>query len=184
MGDHDQSETDDPTEESSGPEHAADESDPLESTTVEETDAAKRTRPTDSDSTFAGRNAVRTAGLIAGFGTLIFWAPILFTGFGMVMWLQLGIGFTIALAGSLTAMWDGKNSLSAVGLPALAAVLALVAAALPFIWDMNSEALRWSNVVVGLIVVVLAVLTIVGFRKDAEARSGSDRQHTGRSAAH
>lgn len=178
MTDHEQADTV-PDDRDDAPEtdETTDESDPLESTTVDETPHERRdTKGTESELGFAGRNAVRSIGLVAGLGTLIFWMPVLLTGFSTAMWIQFGLGLGIAVAGAVTAMKKGQDAASAIGLPLLAGVLGLLTAAMPFLIDVGSVEsgpLATGNMVVGALVVVLSVAAIVGFRKDAAARTST-----------
>ncbi|ELZ13440.1 hypothetical protein C479_01306 [Halovivax asiaticus JCM 14624] len=143
-----------------------------ESTSVEQTAADSGAATTDPDSTFAGRNAVRAAGLLAGLGVFLFWGPVLFTGAGLTMWMQFGLGLTIAVAGSVTAMKHGEGAAAAIGLPLLAAVMGVLVIALPQLTDVHSGTLEIVNSVAGAVVVLLALLAIFGFRKNAAEQSG------------
>ena len=175
MADHEQTDTD---ESAATSDSSTTESDSIESTTVEETGGTSNEAGF-SKYTFAGRNAVRTAGLVAGLGVLIFWGPVLLTSFGPSIWVQFGLGFAIALVGSLTALKGGEDTISAVGLPLLAAVFALVTMALPLLIDLGSDfsgPLALVNAILGAAVILFALLTIYGFRKDAAARPRSAPQ--------
>lgn len=144
----------------------------LESTSVEQTASDSDAATTDPDSTFAGRNAVRAAGLLAGLGVFLFWGPVLFTGAGLTMWMQFGLGLTIAVAGSVTAMKHGEGAAAAIGLPLLAAVMGILVIALPQLTDVHSGTLEIVNSVAGAVVVLLALLAIFGFRKNAAEQGG------------
>ncbi|AGB16074.1 hypothetical protein Halru_1464 [Halovivax ruber XH-70] len=144
----------------------------LESTSVEQTASDSDAATTDPDSTFAGRNAVRAAGLVAGLGVFLFWGPVLFTGAGLTMWMQFGLGLTIAIAGSVTAMKHGEGAAAAIGLPLLAAVMGILVVALPQLTDVHSATLEVVNSVAGIVVILLALLVIFGFRKDAAEQGG------------
>lgn len=109
--------------------------------------------------------AVKSAGLIAGLGTLIFWSPILFTGFSYNMFLNVLAGLALAVVGSLTVIRAGRDTISAIFLPLVAAVLAIGVVGIGIAVDIGTGLIVTSNVVVGSLVIVLAILTIFGFRK-------------------
>ncbi|MFC3959987.1 SPW repeat domain-containing protein [Halovivax cerinus] len=162
-----------PTEESSGAHDAEyDETGTLDSPDVEQTSEESDLASSEPSGTFAGRNAVRAIGLVAGIGTFLFFAPVLFTGAGDPMFVQFGIGLALAVVGSIASMKHGRDAASAMGLPLLAAILGALVIALPFVVDVSSQTLQWANVVAGALVVLLALLAIYGFRKDAAAETG------------
>lgn len=182
MADHDQADTvpddrDDASETHETTDAEPTASDPVESTTVEETDQERReTKGTESELSFAGRNAVRSIGLVAGLGTLIFWLPVLLTSFSTSMWIQFGLGLGIAVVASVAAMKKGQDAASAIGLPLLAGVLGLLTAAMPFLMtvgSVESGPLETANIVVGALVVVFSIAAILGFRKDDAADSSA-----------
>ncbi|WP_247728543.1 hypothetical protein [Halovivax limisalsi] len=130
--------------------------------------------PTRSRSEAIRSYSVRAAGLIAGLGTLIFWSPILFTGFSYNMFLNILGGLALAIVGSLIVVRAGRDTVSAVFLPLVAAALAVGVIAIGIAVDIGTGLIVTSNVIVGSLVVVLALLTIVGFRKANAADLGSN----------
>ncbi|WP_254862743.1 hypothetical protein [Halovivax gelatinilyticus] len=144
----------------------AEETDPSTDPTVDETTSESRPQREG-----VRANSVRAAGLVAGLGVLIFWSPILLTGYGYSMLLNVGVGVTIAVLASITVIKAGADVLSAVVLPAVIALLAAAVVASAFVFDLGSDALFVSNLVVGGLAVVLSVLAIFGFRKASATAS-------------
>ena len=117
--------------------------------------------------------AIRAAGLTAGVGVLLFWAPVLLTGTGMAMLIPLFAGLVIAVVASASVIKGGEDTISALALPGLIAVLGIVVAASGFVLDLGSENLRIASGVLGALIVLLAVLTVYGYRKADRRGAGA-----------
>ena len=117
--------------------------------------------------------AIRAAGLVAGVGVLLFWAPVLLTGTGMAMLIPLFAGMVIAVVASVTVIKGGEDAISALALPGLIAVLGIIVVVSGVGLDLGSENLRIASGVLGSLVALLAVLTIYGYRKADSRGSGT-----------
>ena len=117
--------------------------------------------------------AIRAAGLMAGVGVLLFWAPVLLTGTGMAMLVPLFAGLVIAVVASVSVIKGGEDTVSALALPGLVAVLGIVVAAAGFALDLGSENLRIASGVLGALIFLLAVLTVYGYRKADRRGAGA-----------
>lgn len=113
---------------------------------------------TDSTSSIA----TRAGGLVVLFGAMIFWAPIVFTGFGWIILSNVLAGAVIA---SVAALLVAKRPAGLGPYVAGSAVVVLLGAwiaASPFVMDVNTDYLLWANVVLGALVALFAALATVG----------------------
>ncbi|WP_290811411.1 hypothetical protein [Halovivax sp.] len=133
----------------------------------------------DASATSSGRSlarAQRAMGTLTILGLWIFWSPILFTGYGWEIYTNVFLGLAIVVAGCVAVVKKGGDSAAAVGLPALAAALAIATIGVTFLMGYGTTLLVWSNVITGSLLVVLAALAIVAYNKSG------DRPSTNRAA--
>lgn len=106
----------------------------------------------------------RTAGIVAVIGTWIFWSGVFLTGSGWFITINLLVGGAIAVVASYTAAWPTNGPLPGPTFlaPMVALLLGLVVIALPFLMDVTYELLFWSNVIAGVLVVLLSGASVYG----------------------
>lgn len=98
----------------------------------------------------------RIGGLTAVLGTWIFWSPILFTGFGLVVLTNVLAGAAIATLASFNVYRPSTGKPPHVAISLLVVLLGLWTVATPFVLEVAEPVLFWSNVVVGALVVIVA----------------------------
>lgn len=101
-------------------------------------------------------------------GVWIFWSGVFVTGSGWIVTVNVLLGGAIATVASYIAAWprDGPLPVPGVVAPAIALVLGLLTAAVPFVVAVSPQILFWSTVAAGGLVVVLsgAIVTTAAVR--------------------
>ncbi|ELY42549.1 SPW repeat domain-containing protein [Natronorubrum sulfidifaciens] len=105
---------------------------------------------------------VRTAAFAAGLGAWVLWSGIVLTGTGLIIINNVIVGGLIAFFAAYTAGWPDGGRLPAIAAPALVVLFGLWTVVAPFVFGVAIERLLWSNVVSGVLVVLLAVGSVYG----------------------
>lgn len=104
----------------------------------------------------------RTAGLAAGLGAWILWSGVILTGSGWIVINNVISGAAIAVFASYAAAVPGGGRLPSVAAPLLTALVGLWVVAAPFVLWVTLDRIFWSNVIAGVLVVLLAIGSVVG----------------------
>lgn len=129
-----------------------------------------------SESTTSTMSSIASwaGGLVVLLGGLIFVSPILFTGFGTVILTNILTGVAIAIIGSILVVKRSSGLGLVLAGSAIVALLGAWIVATPFVLEVNTDNLLYSNVVLGALVVVFVALSAVGtLRGGSESETGS-----------
>ncbi|MDQ2052485.1 SPW repeat protein [Natronolimnohabitans sp. A-GB9] len=113
---------------------------------------------------------VRTAGLAAVIGAWVLWSGVILTGTGAIVLNNVVVGAAIAAIAAYAAAWPDGGRLPAIAAPLVAALLGLWIVAAPFVFEVG-ERLLWSNVISGILVVILAGSSVYGSWQLTQSRA-------------
>ncbi|QFU83669.1 SPW repeat domain-containing protein [Natronorubrum aibiense] len=105
---------------------------------------------------------VRTAAFAAALGAWILWSGVILTGTGLIIANNFVVGGLIAFFAAYTAGWPNGGRLPAIVAPALVVVFGLWTVAAPFVLGVTIDRVLWSNVISGVLVVLLAAGSVYG----------------------
>ncbi|MEY7849831.1 SPW repeat protein [Natrarchaeobius sp. A-rgal3] len=111
--------------------------------------------------------AQRTAGLAAGLGFLLLISGVFFTGSGWIILNNVIVGAIVAIAAAYTAAVPSGGRLPRFAAPAVVVLAGLWAIASPFVLGVGQGLLFWATVVLGVLVAVLAMVSIYGSSQEA-----------------
>ncbi|QSW98986.1 SPW repeat protein [Haloterrigena alkaliphila] len=115
----------------------------------------------------------RSAGLAAALGAWILWSGVVLTGFGWIIINNVVAGAAIAFFAAYTAAWPDGWRLPAVAAPAIVALLGVWVIAAPFVLEVTTDRMLWSNVIAGALVVILAVGSLYGSLRLSRSRTAT-----------
>ncbi|WP_339103539.1 SPW repeat protein [Haloterrigena salinisoli] len=111
----------------------------------------------------------RLIGLAAGIGAWILWSGVVLTGTGLIVVNNALVGAAIAFFAAYAAGWPDGGRLPSIAAPALVVLLGLWVVAAPFVIEVTIDRIRWSNVIAGALVALLAAGSIAGGRQSTKS---------------
>lgn len=115
----------------------------------------------------------RTAGLTAVAGVFLMLSSVLFTITGTMGIHNAVLGAVIAVLASVHAYRTGEQYSPSIVLPAVLALLGLWTAAAPFVFGISQDLVLGSNLVIGILIVLLSGAGVYGGLRTSNTRVSS-----------